>query len=224
MTGVWRRPSLAPVVDRVVPAFVEWTRRPAGMGLYQLIIENGQRAGQRVQPGNTYTIGRDAGNDLRLVEDGVSGRHCELRVTRAGILVRDSRSTNGVFVNGQRVEEARLHRGDVIELGGARLRFEFLVAVPGAHRRRTPLFWLSVLLLGATFAVEFGAIGIAAWTRLHRVTPEETAAILKFFPPASPDALPEALRSSINKASSEAGPAEPVTPIPALPAPVPGNR
>jgi hypothetical protein len=195
------------------------------MGIYQLIIENGQRAGQRVQPpGNTYTIGRDAGNDLRLVEDGVSGRHCELRVTRAGVMLRDNRSTNGVFVNGQRVEEARLHRGDVVELGGARLRFEFLVAVPGEHRRRTPLFWLSVLLLGTTFAVEFGAIGIAAWTRLHRITPAETAAILKFFPPASVDALPDALRSSINKASSAAGPADPATPVPALPAPVPGNR
>lgn len=195
------------------------------MGIYQLIIENGQRAGQRVQPpGATYTVGRDTGNDLRLVEDGVSGRHCELRVTRAGVMVRDSRSTNGVFVNGQRVEEARLHRGDVIELGGARLRFEFLIAVPGAHRRRTPLFWLSVLLLGATFAVEFGAVGIAAWTRLHRMSPEETAAILKFFPTASADALPDALRASINKASSAAGPAAPVTPIPSLPAPTPGNR
>jgi len=195
------------------------------MGIYQLIIENGQRAGQRVRPSdNPFTIGRDAGNDLRLVEDGVSGRHCEMRVTRAGVMIRDNRSTNGVFVNGQRVEEARLHRGDVIELGGARLRFEFLVAVPGEHWRRTPLFWLGLLVLGTTFAVEFGAIGVAVWMRLHRITPEETAAILKCFPPVSPEALPEALQSSLNKASSAPGPADGGPPAPTRPVPVPGNR
>ena len=211
------------------------------MGIYQLIIESGQRAKQCVQPpGNAFTIGRDAGNDLRLVEDGVSERHCELRVTRAGVMIRDCRSTNGVYVNHQRVTETRLHRGDVIELGGARLRFEFLVAVPGEHRRRTPLFWLSVVLVLVTFAVEFGAIGIAVWTRHHRITPEESAAILKFFPPVPADALPDALLPSTNAAASVgtdpaslilpvlAPPATPATPgapgAPAAPAKIQGGR
>ncbi|MBI5393931.1 MAG: FHA domain-containing protein [Verrucomicrobia bacterium] len=190
------------------------------MGIYQLIIESGQRAGQCVQPpGNAYTIGRDAGNDLRLVEDGVSGRHCELQVTRAGVMLRDCRSTNGVFVNHQRVEEARLHRGDVIELGGARLRFEYLIAVPGVHRRRTPLFWASVLLVGMTFALEFGAMGIAVWTRHHRITPEESARILKFFPPVPTDAVPDALMPGAKPApAATAGSANPATPVPATPA------
>ena len=196
------------------------------MGIYQLIIESGQRAGQCVQPpGKSYTIGRDAGNDLCLVEDGVSGRHCELRVTRAGVMVRDSRSTNGVYVNGQCVEEVRLHRGDVIELGGARLRFEFLVAVPGEYRRQTPLFWISVLLVGVTFAVEFGAIGIAVWTRHHRITPEESAKILKFFPPVPSDAVPDKLMPGTQPPPAVAAkPANPSMPMSVAPAQIPGNR
>jgi hypothetical protein len=190
------------------------------MGIYQLIIESGQRTGQCVQPPtNTYTVGRDAGNDLRLVEDGVSGRHCELQVTRAGVMICDCCSTNGLFVNNQRVKEARLHRGDVIELGGARLRFEYLIAVPGVHRRRTPLFWFSVLVMGLTLAVEFVAIGIAVWTRYHRITPEESARILKFFPPVPTDALPDALLPSTNAAPAAAMvPASEATPMPAAPA------
>jgi predicted component of type VI protein secretion system len=190
------------------------------MGIYQLIIESGQRAGQCVQPPDkSYSIGRDAGNDLRLVEDGVSGRHCELRVMRAGVMVRDSRSTNGVYVNGQRVEEVRLHRGDVIELGGARLRFEFLVAAPGEYRRRTPLFWVSVLLVGVTFAVEFGAIGVAVWTRRHRITPEESAKILKFFPPIPSNALPDKLMPGTKPPpAANARPANTSMPISAAPA------
>lgn len=176
------------------------------MGIYQLIIESGQRAGQCVQPpAKRCTIGRDKGNDLQLVEDGVSGRHCELQVTRSGVMIRDSRSTNGVYVNGQRVEEARLHRGDVIELGGARLRFEFLIAVPGEYRRRTPLFWISILLIGATFATEFGAIGVAVWTRQHQITPEESARLLKYFPPLSPDVLPDRLTAVMKPAPAAGG-------------------
>jgi hypothetical protein len=138
-------------------------------------------------------------------------------------MVRDSRSTNGVYVNSQRVEEVRLHRGDVIELGGARLRFEFLVAVPGEYRRRTPLFWISVVLVAATFGVEFCAIGIAVWTRRHRITPEESAAILRYFPPVPADALPDALlpRSKTN-VTTDAGPAGLLLPVltpPAIPGP-----
>jgi hypothetical protein len=173
--------------------------------MYQLIIESGRRQGQRIQPsGRDLTVGRGAGNGLQLVEDGVSANHCVVRVTRGGIMIHDCQSANGVYVNNERVQQTRLSSGDEIEVGSVRLRFEFVHGGPGEHRRRGPLFWLSVLAVGLTFAVEFGALGLAVWTRVHRFTPAEVDAILKLLPPPPSADAPVA-----------------VPPVPAPPPPAP---
>lgn len=63
------------------------------------------------------TIGRLHGNTIVLEEYGVSGRHAEVEVDRDEVVVRDLGSTNGVFVNGRRVDRARVFPGDRILLG-----------------------------------------------------------------------------------------------------------
>ncbi|MBS1789075.1 MAG: FHA domain-containing protein [Acidobacteria bacterium] len=68
--------------------------------------------------GQTMTIGRDPKCDLALDYPMVSWQHA--RLTRAGnqITVEDLGSTNGTFVNGQRISGAvRVKPGDVIGLG-----------------------------------------------------------------------------------------------------------
>ncbi len=164
--------------------------------MYQLIIENGTREGECIRPkGVELTIGRDPGNFLRLVDDGVSGHHCALRITRRGITVRDCGSTNGVYVNGKPIsEETRLSSGCLIELGAVGMRFVFLHDVNSQKLRTTALFWIAAAMVALTFSIQVAGIGLAFWTRQHHFTPEETAAILKRFPlpPDLPGALPPA--------------------------------
>lgn len=62
-------------------------------------------------------IGRASGLDLVLLEDMVSRRHAELTVRRSGLVIHDLDSTNGTFVNGEKVSKARLREGDRVLIG-----------------------------------------------------------------------------------------------------------
>jgi pSer/pThr/pTyr-binding forkhead associated (FHA) protein len=71
------------------------------------------------------TLGRKSGNDIVLDNLVVSGHHCvfELRGL-ADVFIEDLGSTNGTFVNNQRVKERRqLHDGDTIAIGHFRIQF-----------------------------------------------------------------------------------------------------
>ncbi len=74
--------------------------------------------------GNKVThIGRGLAADLHLDDSSVSRRHALLVPLSCGHRVLDDRSFNGTFVNGQRIEQADLHSGDVIMLGRVVLRY-----------------------------------------------------------------------------------------------------
>ncbi len=84
----------------------------------------------RVSPG--AVIGRDGANEVVMDEDTVSARHALLRFDGRRWWVEDLDSTNGTFVNGQRVTGARAVRsGDEIRFGRVAVRFE---AGSGARR------------------------------------------------------------------------------------------
>ena len=70
-------------------------------------------------------IGRSRECDVVLDDANVSRRHAEIRPSGGSWTVRDLGSTNGVKVNGRRIDGAQsLKMGDVLELGGSRLTFE----------------------------------------------------------------------------------------------------
>jgi hypothetical protein len=70
-------------------------------------------------------IGRSRDADIVLEDPNVSRKHAEVRPSGGSWIVRDLGSTNGVKVNGRRIEGPQsLKRGDVIELGTARVTFE----------------------------------------------------------------------------------------------------
>ncbi|MGM9998471.1 MAG: FHA domain-containing protein [Candidatus Bruticola sp.] len=69
-------------------------------------------------------IGRDIASDILLCNDSISRRHAEVVRSAEGWRVRDLGSSNGTFVNGQRVDEVFLVEGDVITLGDVNLTFE----------------------------------------------------------------------------------------------------
>ena len=68
-------------------------------------------------------LGRSAGCDVRLSDPNVSRRHAELRQQGTSYWMVDLDSTNGVEVNGARVERAKLDHGDKVTLGETELVF-----------------------------------------------------------------------------------------------------
>lgn len=71
--------------------------------------------------GALTVLGRDPSADITLEDAGISRRHAEIRVTHDGphfaITVRDLGSTNGTFVNGDRVTTSRVAEGDRLTMG-----------------------------------------------------------------------------------------------------------
>jgi len=67
-------------------------------------------------------IGRSADLDMVLVEDMVSRKHARISVDGERITIADLGSTNGTFVNGQRVDQTELKEGDRILIGTSILK------------------------------------------------------------------------------------------------------
>jgi pSer/pThr/pTyr-binding forkhead associated (FHA) protein len=69
-------------------------------------------------------IGREPKAAICIESSAVSGRHASVVVAGGRVTIVDHGSTNGTFVNGQRIEEATaLADGDEIRIGPARLMF-----------------------------------------------------------------------------------------------------
>ena len=66
----------------------------------------------------TFIIGRDAGNQIVLDDKLVSRCHAQLTVLDNGqVMIKDLGSSNGTFVNGNRVTESYLNTGDIVKCG-----------------------------------------------------------------------------------------------------------
>ena len=76
----------------------------------------------RLMPGSIRTLGRATGADFILDVALLSRVHCRFTVTSdGGLEIRDLDSTNGTFVNGMKVDVARLASGDRLLLGRVEL-------------------------------------------------------------------------------------------------------
>lgn len=75
----------------------------------------------RILPGNVKTVGRAARADFILDATMVSRLHCRLAAGAAELEVVDLASTNGTFVNGQRIDRAVLKDGDRLGVGRVEL-------------------------------------------------------------------------------------------------------
>lgn len=75
------------------------------------------------------TIGRRAGNDIRIDDVAVSGHHARILVMpnrylegTEDIFIEDLGSTNGTLVNGEAVQRCRLNHDDLIQIGWNRFK------------------------------------------------------------------------------------------------------
>lgn len=67
-------------------------------------------------------IGRASDLDMVLVEDMVSRRHAKISPVDGALMIQDMGSTNGTFVNGEKVQKARIKVGDRILIGTSILK------------------------------------------------------------------------------------------------------
>jgi hypothetical protein len=69
------------------------------------------------------TIGSVAGNTVLLTDTGVSRKHLGIKRVDGGYELADLGSTNGVYVNGEKVARRKLEVGDVIRVGTTEIVF-----------------------------------------------------------------------------------------------------
>jgi pSer/pThr/pTyr-binding forkhead associated (FHA) protein len=91
-----------------------WTLQNASPGDEPLVF--------RLSPGTVKTIGRATGADLVLDAALVSRVHCRLEANAETLEVIDLESTNGVFVNGDRITRRHLLPGDTLRVGRIELQ------------------------------------------------------------------------------------------------------
>jgi adenylate cyclase len=81
-------------------------------------------------PGRPLLVGRAVACDLPIQDATVSRRHAEVELFEGAVLVRDLQSTNGTFLNGERVREALAPPGSRISFG--KVDFDVLEEIPAA--------------------------------------------------------------------------------------------
>lgn len=115
--------SAAPESGREMASLVLLTSHPDGQQTGAVFRLSSDR----------LTIGRSNICDLSIEEPSMSSEHARLVFSDDAWRVINLLSTNGVFVNDEKVFSHRLHDGDEIRLG--RVRFRYREPASGKHRR-----------------------------------------------------------------------------------------
>lgn len=70
------------------------------------------------------TVGRVSDNTFEIPEASVSSHHCEIHLRGGEVFIKDLDSTNGTFINGEKISEAVLKPGQILRLGTVDMRLE----------------------------------------------------------------------------------------------------
>ena len=89
-----------------------------------VILSEGMAGRSHDLTADKTTIGRVEDNTFPIVDSSVSGHHCEVVVRGPDIVVRDLNSTNGTFIEEEKVTESVLKPGQVLRVGQIQLRLE----------------------------------------------------------------------------------------------------
>ncbi len=139
MPGSGQRPALAGVPEagadespavaessnakraQVVP-FDDFAAAPVPERL--LVVRNCSTSKSYPLDEGNVRLGSSPDNDIQLGSSYVSRHHAEFVSSRAGCVLKDLDSTNGIYVNSRRIKRCALHNGDWIAIG--KYRFEFV--------------------------------------------------------------------------------------------------
>jgi len=101
------------------------------------------------------TVGRVEDNSFQIAEPSVSSHHAELLLRGNDVIVRDLNSTNGTFINGEKVTESSIKPGQILRLGQIEMRLE--TDTPAASSKK-PLDQTMVMQRGVSLTeLETGA-------------------------------------------------------------------
>ncbi|MGW7430519.1 FHA domain-containing protein [Streptomyces sp. NPDC054861] len=89
-----------------------------GHGVPELVLELNGRT-WTLEPSRSYTLGRDPQGDLVIDDARVSWRHATISWGGRSWVIEDHGSTNGTFVQGQRVHAVEIGPGSAVHLGNA---------------------------------------------------------------------------------------------------------
>ena len=70
------------------------------------------------------TVGRVDDNTFQIADQSVSSHHCEVILRGSDVVIKDLNSTNGSFINGEKITETVLKPGQILRLGQIELRLE----------------------------------------------------------------------------------------------------
>ncbi|WP_239074243.1 FHA domain-containing protein, partial [Streptomyces sp. SID10853] len=90
----------------------------SGAGVPELVVELNGRI-WTLDPSRSYTLGRDPQGDLPIDDARVSWRHATISWGGRGWVIEDHGSTNGTFVQGQRIQQLEIGPGSSVHLGNA---------------------------------------------------------------------------------------------------------
>ena len=126
---------------------------------FKLISTEGEQTFE-LRAGGTLVVGRALTSDIPVLDPTISRRHAEVACDENGVHVRDLGSSNGTFLNGVKVDTARLAPGDIVTFGKVPFRLKEIAA-----ESRQP----------ALTPVEFPATGVGGATIIRRLPMNSSA-------------------------------------------------
>ena len=119
-----QRPPSAPTQVAPMPQLPPQPPAPARIPVGRLTVRSGALARREFLIGEALELGREPDNDAMLPDPKVSRHHARIRRDGERYELADLGSSNGTFVNGERIAApARLEDGDVILIGDVELIF-----------------------------------------------------------------------------------------------------
>ena len=86
--------------------------------MFELEFLSGPRAGEVVPITKSIVVGRSEDSGLRVPDNNASRQHARLEFDGQRLLIHDNGSSNGTFVNEERITSVSLEVGDVARIGG----------------------------------------------------------------------------------------------------------
>ena len=175
----------------------------------KLVVVGGRQAGTEIPiPGPRYLIGRGEDCQLRPQSNLVSRRHCAIVLEEGRALLQDFGSTNGTYVNGERVKDGQeLKNGDHLKVGVIELEVQLAVSVGGKKKPKVHNIQEAAARTVASAAKDDG-LHITRWLEDEEEEEEEKE-------PSAADSK----RATVPAAGSDTSPGENLSDTTVVPAP-----
>jgi len=89
-----------------------------------VILSQGMNGRVHELKADKTTIGRVEDNTFQIAEPSVSSHHCEVLLRGNEVVIKDLNSTNGTFINDEKITESVLKPGQTLRLGQIELKLE----------------------------------------------------------------------------------------------------